>query len=88
MWLQCRFIWKHFFAYKGRKRALNNTKWILPSFSANVEYLPIADIDFTSAASKKQKLDDKINNVGETSSTLETVEVKTACDDTLPMVKR
>ena len=37
-------------------------QWILPSFLKNVEYLPIADIDFTSPSIKKRKLDSAINN--------------------------
>jgi len=35
-------------------------KWIIPSFLKEVQYLPIKDIDFTSAKGKKQTLDDKI----------------------------
>ena len=37
-------------------------QWILPSFFKNVEYLSIADIDFTSPSIKKRKLDSAINN--------------------------
>ena len=36
-------------------------EWILPSFQKDVEYLPIKDIDFTSAKGKKRKLDDSID---------------------------
>ncbi len=71
------FYLEALFRIQGKETCTQQScKWILPSFSANVEYLPIADIDFTSAASKKLKLDDMINSVGETSSTLEIVEVK------------
>ena len=35
-------------------------EWIMPSFLKNVEYLPIKDIDFTSANGKKRKLDERI----------------------------
>ena len=35
-------------------------KWILPSFQKDVEYLPIKDIDFTSAKGKKRKLDESV----------------------------
>ncbi len=71
------FYLEALFRIQGKETCTQQScKWILPSFSANVQYLPIADIDFTSAASKKRKLDDTISNVGETSSTLETVEVK------------
>ncbi len=72
------FYLEALFRIQGKETCTQQScKWILPSFcAANVDYLPIADIDFTSAASKKRKLDDMINNVGETSSTLKTVEVK------------
>ena len=40
-------------------------EWILPSFKQNVEYLPVKDIDFTSAKGKKRKLDDAINTVSD-----------------------
>ena len=33
-------------------------KWVIPSFQRDIPYLPIKDIDFTSAKSKKRKLDD------------------------------
>ena len=33
----------------------------MPSFQKNVQYLPIKDIDFTSAKTKKRKLDDAID---------------------------
>ena len=36
-------------------------QWIMPSFQKNVQYLPIKDIDFTSAKSKKRKLDHTID---------------------------
>ena len=38
------------------------------SFSKNVEYLPIADIDFTSASNKKRKLDSVIDSTDASSS--------------------
>ena len=38
-------------------------QWLLPSFQKNVEYLPVASIDFTSASTKKRKLDNAINNL-------------------------
>jgi hypothetical protein len=36
-------------------------EWIVPSFQKNVQYLPIKDIDFTSARGKKRKLDGAID---------------------------
>ena len=36
-------------------------EWIIPSSLKSVDYLPIKDIDFTSARSKKRKLDDMID---------------------------
>ena len=39
-------------------------KWIIPSYLKEVQYLPIKDIDFTSARGKKRTLDDKIKAVG------------------------
>ena len=36
-------------------------EWILPSFQKNVQYLPLKDIDFTSAKGKKRKLDKSID---------------------------
>ena len=36
-------------------------QWIIPSYLKAVEYLPIKDIDFTSARGKKRKLDDIID---------------------------
>ena len=38
-------------------------QWILPSFQKNVQYLPVANIDFTSAYTKKRKLDNAIDNL-------------------------
>ena len=32
----------------------------MPTFQKNMEYLPVKDIDFSSARSKKRKLDDAI----------------------------
>ncbi len=32
-------------------------EWVLPSYLKNIEYLPVSDIDFTSAKTKKRKLD-------------------------------
>ena len=37
-------------------------EWILPSFQKDVEYLPIKEIDFTSAIGKKRKLDELIDS--------------------------
>ena len=37
-------------------------EWILPSYLKKIEYLPIAEIDFTSAKGKKRKLDEAIND--------------------------
>ena len=36
-------------------------QWIIPSYLKNVEYLPIKEIDFTSAKGKKRKLDEMID---------------------------
>ena len=36
-------------------------QWIIPSYLKTVEYLPIKDIDFTSARGKKRKLDELID---------------------------
>ena len=36
-------------------------QWIIPSYLKTVEYLPIKDIDFTSAKGKKRKLDEVID---------------------------
>ena len=36
-------------------------EWIMPSFQKNVQYLPVKDMDFTSAKAKKRKLDDAID---------------------------
>ena len=36
-------------------------EWIIPSSLKSVDYLPIKDIDFTSARGKKRKLDDMID---------------------------
>lgn len=38
-------------------------KWIMPSYLKEVEYLPIKDINFTSARGKKRTLDDQIKAV-------------------------
>ena len=37
-------------------------KWIMPTFQKNMEYLPVKSIDFSSAKSKKKKLDDTIDS--------------------------
>ena len=39
------------------------SKWIIPSYQKEVQYLPIKDLDFTSARGKKQTLDDQIKAV-------------------------
>ena len=36
-------------------------EWIMPSFKKKCQYLPVKDIDFTSARGKKRKFDDAIN---------------------------
>ena len=38
-------------------------QWIIPSYLKAVEYLPIKDIDFTSARGKKRKLDNIIDGI-------------------------
>ena len=38
-------------------------KWIIPSYLKEVQYLPIKDIDFTSARGKKRTLDEQIKAV-------------------------
>ena len=38
-------------------------EWVLPSYLKSVEYLPVCDIDFTSAKTKKRKLDCKIDDL-------------------------
>ena len=38
-------------------------EWILPSYLKSVEYFPVSGIDFTSAKSKKRKLDNTIDNL-------------------------
>ena len=43
-------------------------QWILPSFQKNVEYLPIASIDFTSAYTKKRKLDNALDDLNAATS--------------------
>ena len=48
-------------------------KRIIPSFLKNVEYLPIKDIDFTSANGKKRKLDERM------ASTVPSTEKTVAC---------
>ena len=37
-------------------------KWVMPKFQKNMDYLPIASIDFTSAKGKKKKLDAAIDS--------------------------
>ena len=37
-------------------------EWVMPSFLKKIEYLPIRDIDFTSARGKKRKLDEIIDS--------------------------
>ena len=43
-------------------------EWIIPSFKAKMEYLPIKDVDFTSAMGKKRKLDERIDVDSESQS--------------------
>lgn len=44
-------------------------QWVIPSYLRNAEYLPIKDIDFTSAKGKKRKLDDAIQQDGDDETT-------------------
>ena len=37
-------------------------EWIMPKFQRDMDYLPIEDIDFTSAKHKKRKLDEAIDS--------------------------
>ena len=37
-------------------------QWVIPAFQKEIPYLPVADIDFTSARAKKKKLDEAIEN--------------------------
>ena len=37
-------------------------EWIIPSSVKNIEYLPLSDIDFSSAQTKKRRLDANIND--------------------------
>ena len=53
-------------------------EWIIPSALKKVEYLPIKDIDFTSARGKKRKLDEML----ESDKIITKVQVST--DDTTP----
>ena len=48
---------------QGTKSTCTQEKcqWIIPSYLKNVEYLPIKNIDFTSAHGKKRKLDEAIS---------------------------
>jgi hypothetical protein len=41
----------------------NKCEWIIPSYLRNVEYLPVKDIDFTSARKRKRNLDEAINAI-------------------------
>ena len=49
-------------------------KWIIPSYQKEVQYLPIKDIDFTSARGKKRTLDDQIKAVDDNTVDAEDVE--------------
>ena len=40
---------------------LQQCEWIIPASLKSVDYLPIQDIDFTSARGNKRKLDDTID---------------------------
>ncbi len=42
------------------------SEWVMPTFQKNMEYLPVKDIDFSSAKIKKIKLDDAIDSVSNT----------------------
>ncbi len=41
-------------------------EWVMPTFQKNMEYLPVKDIDISSAKSKKIKLDDAIDSASNT----------------------
>ena len=43
----------------------NKCEWIIPSYLRKVEYLPVKNIDFTSARKQKRNLDEAINAVEE-----------------------
>ena len=38
-------------------------QWVIPAFQKEIPYLPVTDIDFTSAKTKKKKFDEAIENV-------------------------
>ena len=40
----------------------NKFEWAIPKFRKDMDYLPVKHIEFTSAKSKKKKLDDTIEN--------------------------
>ena len=42
--------------------------WMMPAETMSIEYMPIKNIDFTSASASKQKLDVNISNLNETTS--------------------
>ena len=50
-------------------------QWIIPSYLKSVEYLPIKEIDFTSARGKKRKLDEAIDHDSDPANTTEVVSV-------------
>ena len=50
-------------------------KWIIPSYQKEVQYLPIKDIDFTSAQGKKRTLDGQIKAVDDNAVNAEDVDV-------------
>ena len=43
-------------------------QWIIPSYTKDLPYLTISDIDFASAAAKKKKLDDAVDQALESCS--------------------
>ena len=50
-------------------------QWNIPSYLKSVEYLPIKEIDFTSARGKKRKLDEAIDHYSDFANTTEVVSV-------------
>ena len=51
-------------------------QWVIPAFQKEIPYLPVADIDFTSARTKKKKLDEAIENLSrESQKTMHPVDV-------------
>ena len=74
---------------QGKETCTSQTcQWILPSVKKKVEYLPIADIDFTSASAKKRKLDHAIDSMdGNLDSNFEQVKDDVCRQTELPSYK-